>query len=164
MNFVRNKKRISLLLVVISLLFLSTTEILAISKEECEVGDGEWKTIQIASPNEPPGEGVKSYCKCDIGFYWNTTSKKCEDDLEIRCIQTQGEWIDGNCQCPEGTIKWTLGFGCDKEGPIPLLLENKSSDQEEFDMQKVIYVFLALILLFILWKLILKWRKKVENK
>ena len=91
------------MLIVISLSFLLTIEILAISKEECKGGGGEWKIIEISSPDEPDfaKKNPQPYCECDIGFYWNTTSKRCEDDSEIRCIQTQGKWINGNCQCPE---------------------------------------------------------------
>ena len=146
------------ILALFMVIFLLSFNASALTKEECESGGGNWMTPQIASPGEPEKD-LQPYCKCDIGFYWNEISKKCEDDSETRCIQTQGKWIDGKCQCPEGTIKWTQGFGCDTKGPIPTSnLDSQINNKKSFNQQYIIYGILAIAVVFIIW-IILRKRK-----
>lgn len=160
MNLIRNKKRISLLLIVIPLLFLSTIGILAISKEECKSGRGEWKFVEISSPDEPDfvKKELKPYCECEIGFYWNESSKRCENDSEIRCLQTQGIWKNGECECPEGTIKWTSGFGCDREGPVPL-----GDNYSNKDATSKLVILGILITLLIIGYFLYKYKRRKRD-
>jgi len=126
--------------IVFSALFPST---LAVTPEECVLGEGTWTTPTLSQGDDPDKKAVQPFCQCNTGFYWNTTLKSCQDDRNLRCVQTGGAWTDNECQCPEGTVKWTEGFGCDMPGPVP------SNQEAETRLENVDYKSLKLISILI---------------
>lgn len=158
-----NRYFFSLVLFISILSFL--TNISATTTEECENGGGTWTIPDIVIPSDEPTKSkLNSYCSCEIGLYWNDTSKECMDDSQLRCIQTQGEWVNDACQCPEGTIKWTPGFGCDTKGPVP----TSDGDLNELNNKGAPYslnlVIILLILLILSTILILNRKKSKQNE
>ncbi len=143
------------LIMMLPLITSTTTE------NECVLGGGKWIVPKIASPDEPSKSDLKPYCECDMGFFLNESSKKCEDDTEIRCVQTQGKWINENCQCPESTIKCTTGFGWDMSGPVTKADIDKRFSLETKSNTPYIYPLLIFILLMV--GLILYFNKR-RNK
>ena len=168
--------KIKIIIVLLISIFLLVPGILAVTKEECELGDGEWVVNQLAYTDEPISsrKELQPICKCDTGFYWNEASNSCEDDSEVRCIQTQGKWINGSCQCSEGTIKWTPGFGCDMPGPEPKASEDNElsansgmvSKSEERNVSYEILLFTAIFILLLIIGIILYsyFRKKRRSE
>jgi len=141
-------------LAVILVLVLSFS-VLGVSEDECVAGGGEWTAPIISQGDDPVSKIVQPFCKCDTGFYWNDDAKSCESDQELRCKQTGGTWLNNECQCPEGTIKWTEGFGCDMPGPEPKASEDKESSpnlrtESGSDEKGTSYELLLLISLFVL--------------
>ena len=130
------------ILVLVGLVFMFSFT-LAITEEECEFGGGTLTISQIISPEEPLKGDLKPYCSCLTGFFWNLSSMTCENDTELRCLQTGGNWTAGNCSCPEGTIGWVEGFGCDQEGPVPNI-ENQQKEEGKY------YSFLGFLLVIAL--------------
>ena len=145
-----------LLLIPITVLFISVSA-LTETEEECVAGGGEWTTPTISLGDDPASskKTLQPFCQCNTGFYWNDSLQSCEDDQELRCGQTGGAWANNECQCPEGTIKWTEGFGCDMPGPEPKanadteLLSNVET-APTLENKKVSYESLLLLSIFIL--------------
>ena len=145
-----------LLLIPITVLFISISAF-AETEEGCVAGGGTWATATISQGDDPDSNrrNLPPFCQCDTGFYWNDSLKSCEDDQELRCGQTGGAWANNECQCPEGTIKWTEGFGCDMPGPEPKanadteLLSNLETEPT-LENKSVSYESLLLISIFIL--------------
>ena len=166
-------KRLIIGLVVMLALVLSFN-VLAVSEDECVTGGGEWTTPTIAQGDDPVSKTLPPFCKCYTGFYWNDTSKSCESDQELRCEQTLGAWLNNECQCPEGTIKWTEGFGCDMPGPEPEASEDNElstnsgtvSKSEERNISYEVLLFIAIFILLLIIGIILYsyFRKKRRNE
>lgn len=166
------KNKFILLILLISILSSVCTH--ATTKEECENGKGEWTPSSISSPDEPIKKELIPYCQCKTGFYWNDSLKSCESDQELRCEQTGGTWFNNECQCPEGTIKWTEGFGCDMPGPEPEteseVVDSNAKTEPQLENNNISYNSLLLISIFILLVVIgaviyyLIKNKKTEGK
>ena len=159
-----NTKSVFIWMITLLLLFsVSPTLVIATVEDECVTGGGEWTTPTIAQGDDPTTKELKPYCKCEVGSFWNDSSKKCENDDQIRCLQTQGQWINESCSCPEGTIKWTEGFGCDMPGPEPKL-ESSKNDSDTLGPPTsvlVVGIILAVLILFFMWK---KIRRRKANE
>lgn len=109
-----------------------------LNETSCIDGNGTWGTPQIAIGDDPltSKKNLTPYCSCQIGYFWNETFKSCQNDSELRCLQTNGRWINNSCKCQEGTIKWTIGFGCDMLGPEPKI--EKISSQQNSGLSKLL--------------------------
>ncbi len=142
---------------IITLFLVLSFTILSASDEECVAGGGTWTTPSVSQGDDPASNTKKlqPFCQCGTGFYWNDSSKSCQGDKELRCGQTGGIWADNECQCPEGTLKWTEGFGCDMPGPEPIANTNTAlgtegtSENERISQDSLLLVSLFIVLLLI---------------
>ena len=128
-----------------------------INKTECEMGGGVIVVPKVSSPGEPIKKELKPNCGCNVGYFWNNASKQCQDDSELRCKQTQGEWLNGNCKCPTGTMNWTAGFGCDTNVPV------SSSEIKTDSKNKYLFIISAIFLILILFITLFFKRRKNEG-
>lgn len=149
--------------------------VLAVSEDECVAGGGEWTTPTIAQGDDPSSNKkmLPPFCKCDTGFYWDEELKSCESDQELRCEQTGGKWVNNECQCPEGTIKWTEGFGCDMPGPEPEAneddevlsnLETTPKLEEKNVSYEILLLIVIIVLLFIIGIILYSHFRKRKRK
>ncbi len=164
-----------LLLIPMAVLFISVSA-LAETEEECVAGGGTWTTPTVSQGDDPNSNqrNLPPFCQCNIGFYWNDSLKSCEDDQELRCGQTRGTWIGTECQCPEGTVKWTEGFGCDMPGPEPKanadteFLSNREaepkSENKSFSYNSLLLISILILLLIIGIIIYFHYHKKREKE
>ena len=86
----------------------------------------------------------------------NTVSEK------VLCESSDGNWIDNKCVCPENSIGFKDGFGCDYQTGFAQVSDSQDKSHNPFLIVLVIGI-IFLIILIILIK-ILKSKNGKKNK
>lgn len=75
----------------------------------CQNINGEW-VVPITDMRE--GETFSPFCRCPQGFSWNGTYCVEISDKNL-CENSDGIWTGEVCNCPENSVGFIKGFGCD---------------------------------------------------
>ncbi|MFA4819861.1 MAG: S8 family serine peptidase, partial [Candidatus Aenigmatarchaeota archaeon] len=136
-----------LIAIIIIASLISVSYVNAQTKEECEIGNGTWIVPKVIDPNEP--NLPQPYCRCNSGFYWNGTYCKAVEK-QILCENTGGYWNSTDCICPNNSIGFKEGFGCDYFANPLLSNEKVVQNSDYLILIMAIVIVIIIILLFLI--------------
>ena len=136
---------ISLFLFAFIFLIFNIPQSLALTEEQCMAGGGVWTEKIGCDPKE--GEICPQYyCKCSQGYVLEEEGcMKISDDT--LCINSDGEWMNNKCVCPENSIGWTKGVGCDYELTTENIENPNLINSTESSSNLLILVFIVITIL-----------------
>ena len=156
------------LLTLIVTLFLLFSCIIVIGQEEelCQASGGQWITPNTKS-DDPIGLGntPQPFCQCNLGF--KIVENSCvEMPKQELCQGSGGKWQGNICNCPQNSIGWKEGFGCDYKN-IDIQYKNITGGSYQNNIGSVrfnnpaIYIIILLLIIIIgLYWFLKKWRSK----
>lgn len=129
------------------------------SREECLTKNGEW--IEPVNIDVREEDLRQPFCRCPRGSFFNGTTCLSTPNQTL-CEASDGIWINGSCTCPESSIGFVSGVGCDYVS-FPQSLEKSNhivSTQKEskFNYSLVLILFM-LILILSVWYLFKRLKK-----
>jgi len=78
----------------------------------------------------------------------------------VLCESSDGKWINNECVCPENSVGFKEGFGCDYQSGFAQVSDSQDNNFNPF----LIILIIGIILLIVLIILIKIFKKKNEKK